>query len=82
MSELVEEHTVVSKKLLTALIQGIIVLHVLLLAFDGFPVVLTLFSAASHGIYLLNVSRTFPMGVLQRDKHARWTGLMLRCAEQ
>ncbi|KAF8543561.1 transmembrane adaptor Erv26 [Trichophaea hybrida] len=60
LSELVEEHTVLSKKLLTALIQGIIAIHFLLLIFDGFPWMLTLFSAASHGVYLMNVSKSFP----------------------
>ncbi|KAI5795208.1 transmembrane adaptor Erv26 [Geopyxis carbonaria] len=61
LSELVEEHTVLSKKLLTHLIQGIIVTHILLLVFDKFPVLLTLFSAASHVVYLANVSKSFPM---------------------
>jgi len=61
LSELVEEHTVLSKKLLIRLIQGIIATHALLLIFDGFPWMLTLFSAASHGVYLANVSRTFPL---------------------
>jgi hypothetical protein len=62
LSELVEEHTVLSKKILTALIQAIIVVHILLLLFDGFPKLLTLFSAASHGVYLANVTKSFPMG--------------------
>ena len=62
LSELVEEHTVFSKKLLTTLIQGIIVVHILLLLFDGFPILLTLFSAASHAVYLANVSNSFPSG--------------------
>jgi len=63
LSELVEEHTVISQKLLTRLIQVIIAAHILLIVFDGFPVMLTLFSAASHGVYLMNVTRTFPMGM-------------------
>ncbi|TGZ76764.1 putative Golgi apparatus and endoplasmic reticulum protein Svp26 [Ascodesmis nigricans] len=60
LSELVEEHTVLSKKILTRLIQTIITAHVLLLLLDGFPVMLTLFSAASHGVYLSNVRHSFP----------------------
>ncbi|KAI5819490.1 transmembrane adaptor Erv26 [Pyronema omphalodes] len=60
LSELVEEHTVLSKKLLIFLIQSIIVIHFLLLIFDGFPLWLTLFSAASHAVYLANVTKSFP----------------------
>lgn len=63
LSELVEEHTVISQKLLIRLIQVIIAAHILLIIFDGFPIMLTLFSAASHGVYLMNVTRTFPMGM-------------------
>jgi len=58
----VEEHTVISKKLLTGLIQCIIAVHILLLLFDGFPTLLTIFSAVSHGVYLANVTNSFPMG--------------------
>jgi len=61
LSELVEEHTVISKKLLTGLIQCIIAVHILLLLFDGFPTLLTIFSAVSHGVYLANVTNSFPM---------------------
>ena len=57
-----EEHTVISKKLLTGLIQCIIAVHILLMLFDGFPKLLTIFSAASHGVYLANVTKAFPMG--------------------
>lgn len=60
LSELVEEHTVLSSRILTRLIQAIIALHILLLLVDGFPVLLTLFSAASHAVYLLNL-RSFPV---------------------
>jgi len=59
LSELVEEHTVLSKKILTRLIQFIIGTHFLLI-FDGFPLLLTLFSAACHGVYMLNL-RKFPV---------------------
>ncbi|KAI5857876.1 transmembrane adaptor Erv26 [Tricharina praecox] len=61
LSELVEEHTVISKKLLTGLIQCIIAIHILLMLFDGFPKLLSIFSAASHGVYLANVTKSFPM---------------------
>lgn len=61
LSELVEEHTVFCKKLLTRLIQSIIAIHALLLVLDGFPFLLTAFSAASHVVYLMNITRTFPM---------------------
>ena len=53
-----------SKKLLVGLIQAIIAAHILLLLFDGFPKLLTIFSAASHGVYLANVTKSFPMGTL------------------
>lgn len=59
LSEIVEEHTVLSKKILTRLIQTIIGIHFLLIIFDGFPVLLTLFSAASNAVYMLNL-RKFP----------------------
>lgn len=51
-----------SKKLLTGLIRAIIAAHFLLLVFDGFPWILTLFSAGSHAVYLANVSKSFPAG--------------------
>ncbi|RPB24883.1 DUF396-domain-containing protein [Terfezia boudieri ATCC MYA-4762] len=60
LSELVEEHTVLSKKILTRLIQIIIAIHFLLIVFDGFPVLLTLFSVACHVVYMLNLRR-FPV---------------------
>ncbi|KAK6362725.1 erv26 superfamily protein [Orbilia blumenaviensis] len=63
LSELVEEHTVISKRILTRLIQAIIVTHVCLFAFDRFPFWLTLFSGASHGAYAMNLRR-FPMVAL------------------
>ncbi|KAK6343904.1 erv26 superfamily protein [Orbilia brochopaga] len=63
LSELVEEHTVVSKRILTRLIQGIVAIHILLLLIDGFPFVLTSFSAISHGAYAMNLRR-FPMVAL------------------
>lgn len=59
LSELVEEHTVLSKKLLTRLIYTIIALQILLLI-DRFPLHLTLLSIGSHVIYLQNLRR-FPI---------------------
>ncbi|KAF2708577.1 DUF396-domain-containing protein [Pleomassaria siparia CBS 279.74] len=60
LSELVEEHTVFAKKLLTRLIYGIIALQFLLLAVDGFPLALSGLSIASHVIYAQNLRR-FPI---------------------
>ncbi|MCJ1438886.1 erv26 super protein [Xylographa pallens] len=59
LSELVEEHTVAAKKLLTRLIYSVIVLQGLLVAVDRFPVGLSALSIASHAVYLQNL-RFFP----------------------
>lgn len=59
LSELVEEHTVISKRLLSRLIYGIIVLDLLLCFVDRFPFWLTLFGIVSHLVYLGNMRR-FP----------------------
>lgn len=59
LSELVEEHTVIAKRLLTQLIYGIVVLHTILWLVDGFPLGLTILGVASHVIYLGNMRR-FP----------------------
>ncbi|KAI9850440.1 MAG: erv26 super protein [Thelocarpon superellum] len=59
LSELVEEHTVQAKKLLTRLIYGIIALLVLLWLVDGFPLKLSLLSVVSHVVYAGNLRR-FP----------------------
>ncbi|KAF2212822.1 hypothetical protein CERZMDRAFT_111848 [Cercospora zeae-maydis SCOH1-5] len=60
LSELVEEHTVLSKKLLYRLIYSIIATQILLAAVDSFPLTLSAFSIASHVIYSLNLRR-FPV---------------------
>src|SRR4051812_31131600 len=60
MSELVEEHTVIAKRLLTRLIYLVIGLQALLSLIDGFPLKLSLLSIASHIIYLGNMRR-FPV---------------------
>jgi hypothetical protein len=59
LSEQVEEHTVVSKRILSQLIYGIIVVHVLLLLFDGFPFWLTVFSISAQVLYLQTLKK-FP----------------------
>ncbi|KAI2776831.1 transmembrane adaptor Erv26 [Daldinia loculata] len=59
LSELVEEHTVIAKRLLTKLIYSIIGLQLILWLIDGFPLGLTLMGIVSHVIYLGNMRR-FP----------------------
>ncbi|MCJ1366938.1 erv26 super protein [Acarospora aff. strigata] len=60
LSELVEEHTVLAKKLLTRLIYSIISIHLLLTLIDGFPFLLSLLSVGSHVVYAGNLRR-FPI---------------------
>ncbi|KAH3682261.1 hypothetical protein WICPIJ_006771 [Wickerhamomyces pijperi] len=59
VSELVEEHSVATKKFLRRSIYAIICIYILLLIFDGFPILLTLFSIATYVIYLQNLKK-FP----------------------
>lgn len=59
LSELVEEHTVIAKRLLTRLIYVIMTIMVLMLIVDGFPLWQTLLGMASHVVYLGNMRR-FP----------------------
>lgn len=59
LSELVEEHTVLAKKLLTKLIYTIIGAQALLWLVDGFPLGATLLGIFSHVVYLGNMRR-FP----------------------
>ncbi|KAI6084553.1 transmembrane adaptor Erv26 [Hypoxylon rubiginosum] len=59
LSELVEEHTVIAKRLLTKLIYSIIGLQVILCLVDGFPWGLSLMGIVSHVVYLGNMRR-FP----------------------
>lgn len=63
LSELVEEHTVVSKRLLTQLIYIIVGIQVLLCFVDRFPFWLTILGIASHVVYLGNMRR-FPFVTL------------------
>ncbi|KAL9043130.1 MAG: hypothetical protein Q9180_000066 [Flavoplaca navasiana] len=60
LSELVEEHTVFAKKLLSRLIYSIIGLQVLLAVVDAFPISLSFLSIGSHIIYAGNL-RHFPI---------------------
>ncbi|KAI7260383.1 DUF396-domain-containing protein [Hortaea werneckii] len=60
LSELVEEHTVISKRILTRLIYAVIALQLLLALVDAFPYPLSALSIASHIVYLQNLRR-FPI---------------------
>ncbi|GFF92020.1 DUF396-domain-containing protein [Aspergillus lentulus] len=60
LSELVEEHTVFARRVLTRLIYCIIVIQILLLLFDRFPFFLSIFSIGSHIVYASNLRR-FPI---------------------
>lgn len=60
LSELVEEHSVLSAKLLRRLIYAIIAVQFLLAAVDKFPWHLTALGMVSHAVYLSNL-RHFPI---------------------
>lgn len=60
LSELVEEHTVLSSKILHRLIYAVIATQVLLCLIDGFPLLLTLLGVGSHLVYITNL-RHFPI---------------------
>lgn len=59
LSELVEEHSVLAKKLLTRMIYAVIAVQVLLFV-DRLPLIPSLLSIASHVVYLQNL-RHFPV---------------------
>ena len=59
LSELVEEHSVLSARLLRRLIYAIIAIQILLALVDQFPYHLTLLGIVSHIVYLSNL-RHFP----------------------
>lgn len=59
LSEKVEEHTVIAKRILSRTIYSIIAVHVLLFVFDGFPLWTSLFSVFANLTYLQNLKR-FP----------------------
>jgi Transmembrane adaptor Erv26 len=60
LSELVEEHTVLSARLLRNLIYIIVGIQTLLWLVDGFPFSLTALGIASHAVYASNL-RHFPI---------------------
>lgn len=60
VSELIEEHSKVSKAVGQRSIYAIIVLHVLLYYFDSLPLKLTLFSIFCHVVYLQNFTSSWP----------------------
>ncbi|ELR06228.1 erv26 super [Pseudogymnoascus destructans] len=60
LSELVEEHTVIAKRLLTRIIYAVIAIQTLLVLVDGFPKFLSLIGIVSHVVYLGNMRR-FPV---------------------
>lgn len=60
LSELVEEHTVLAKKLLTRLIYLVVAIQLFLALFDKFPWGLSALAIASHGVYHQNLRR-FPI---------------------
>ncbi|KKA29434.1 hypothetical protein TD95_002676 [Thielaviopsis punctulata] len=59
LSELIEEHTVTTKRIITRLIYFIIGLQTTLLIVDGFPFFQSLLTIVSHGVYYGNLRR-FP----------------------
>ncbi|KAI3316772.1 transmembrane adaptor Erv26 [Xylariaceae sp. AK1471] len=59
LSELVEEHTVLAKRLLARLIYFVIGLQLVLWLVDGLPLLLSLLGVVSHVVYLGNMRR-FP----------------------
>ncbi|KAK4144836.1 transmembrane adaptor Erv26 [Dichotomopilus funicola] len=59
LSEIVEEHTVIAKRVLTKLIYSIMVLQLFLCVVDRFPFLPTALGIFSHFIYLGNMRR-FP----------------------
>ena len=60
LSELVEEHTVLAKKLLTRMIYSVVVALSMLALVDRFPWTLCLLSIGSHLLYAQNLRR-FPV---------------------
>ncbi|EXJ79056.1 hypothetical protein A1O3_08557 [Capronia epimyces CBS 606.96] len=60
LSELVEEHSVFSARLLKRLVYVVVAAQILLWLVDGFPWHLTLLGVASHAVYATNL-RHFPI---------------------
>ncbi|GBB99673.1 hypothetical protein RclHR1_00360022 [Rhizophagus clarus] len=59
LAELVEEYTVLTKKIIKKITLMVVVIHVLLWLFDSFPFWRILFSIMCHGAYTMNLE-TFP----------------------
>ncbi|CAK7274545.1 erv26 super protein [Sporothrix epigloea] len=76
LSELVEEHTVLAKRFLVRLIQGIIVLQIGFLLIDHFPFWPTLLGVFAHIVYLGNMRR-FPYVQLSDPLFLLSCGLVL-----
>lgn len=60
LSELVEEHTVIAKKILTRMIYAVMAFQLLLALIDKFPWTLSAISIGSHVVYMQNLRR-FPI---------------------
>jgi len=60
LSELVEEHTVFARKLLTRLIYAVVAIQLLLVVIDRFPLLPSALSIGSHLVYAQNLRR-FPI---------------------
>jgi hypothetical protein len=78
LSELVEEHTVVAKKVLTRLIYSVIGLQLLLCVVDRFPFGLSMLSVVSHVVYLGNMRR-FPFVKLSDPLFLASCGMPCSC---
>ncbi|CAG8501555.1 8691_t:CDS:2 [Ambispora gerdemannii] len=59
LAELVEEYTVMTRKIIKHVTVFVVTAHILLWLFDGFPFWRITFSITCHGIYSLNLE-TFP----------------------
>ncbi|CAK7267938.1 erv26 super protein [Sporothrix epigloea] len=76
LSELVEEHTVLAKRVLVRLIQGIIGLQIIFLLVDRFPFWPTMLGVLAHIVYLGNMRR-FPYVQLSDPLFLLSCGLVL-----
>ncbi|KAF9929639.1 erv26 super protein [Mortierella alpina] len=59
LAELVEEYTVLTKKIIKGLTLAVVVLHLSLWLLDGLPFTKIMFSLACHGVYSMNLAN-FP----------------------
>ena len=75
LSEVVEEHSVLAKKILTRMIYAVIGIQVLLLV-DKFPLTLSVLSIGSHVVYMQNLRR-FPIVKLNDPIFLLSCGLVL-----